>query len=198
MTSLPDQRAREVADLIDEYDQQIKDLQDGKRETFISVRAELENMGLSRPNVAAEIAALKSAIAARRKRREATPEQEEREHLTEEYLTIIEARAPRATRVATSVPAPVNARAERAKARFSESMSDHAEFSAELTEAGLISPEAHAENVALAKGLAEKFGAGPSAAAPVPDAPKREEIDITIPAFLDRRKPNPIIDESVP
>jgi len=40
--------------------------------------------------------------------------------------------------------------------------------------------------------------AAPVETAPVPDAPKRQEIDLTIPAHLDRRKSKPIIDELVP
>ena len=57
---------------------------------------------------------------------------------------------------------PVSARRERSKARMSESMADHKVVSQELVEAGLISPENHAENVRLADAIADKFGKGPA------------------------------------
>ncbi len=52
-------------------------------------------------------------------------------------------------------------RDERRRQRFSESMEDTKEFSAEAVADGLISPEAHAETVRLSDALATKFGNGP-------------------------------------
>ncbi|NKE77560.1 hypothetical protein [Ochrobactrum sp. MC-1LL] len=51
-------------------------------------------------------------------------------------------------------------REERAKARTSESMDDHKALSAELLANGMISEEAHQENIRLSDGIARKFGAG--------------------------------------
>ncbi|MDW9444841.1 DUF2312 domain-containing protein [Sinorhizobium meliloti] len=48
----------------------------------------------------------------------------------------------------------------RAKLRTSEAMDDNKAFSAELVAAGLISEEAHAENIALSNAVAMKLGAG--------------------------------------
>ena len=51
-------------------------------------------------------------------------------------------------------------REERAKVRTSESMDDHKSLSAELLAHGMISEEAHQENIRLSDGIARKFGAG--------------------------------------
>ena len=77
---------------------------------------------------------------------------------------------------ATGVPTAADDRAQRSKARLSESMADHKDFSSELASAGLISPEAHAENIAIADGVARKLGAG---VLPAHDA---ENGEITEPA----------------
>lgn len=53
-----------------------------------------------------------------------------------------------------------DAREQRSKERLSEAMDDNKAFSAELVSAGLISKEAHAENVAISDGVAKKLGAG--------------------------------------
>jgi hypothetical protein len=99
------QRAREVADAIDAYDEQIKDLQDGKRETFASLRAELEDLGLDRANIRDEMAALKAAIVKRAKRRTDADAVDERDAMTDSYLDLIERSAARATHaIATAVP----------------------------------------------------------------------------------------------
>lgn len=146
------ERARDVADAIDAYDQQIKDLQDGKRETFASLRTDLEDLGLDRANIREELAALKAAIAKRAKRREDADAVDERDAMTDSYLDLIERSAPRAT--------PARTREERSKDRLSEAMSDNKEMSAEMLRDGLISPEAHAENVALSDAVAAKLGSG--------------------------------------
>ncbi len=98
-------RAREVADAIDAYDEQIKVLQDGKRDTFGEVRAELEGIGLDKANVRKEMAALKGAIAKRAKRRDDADAVDERDAMTDSYLDLIERSAPRATHaIAIAVP----------------------------------------------------------------------------------------------
>lgn len=51
-------------------------------------------------------------------------------------------------------------RAERSKRRLSESMDDNKALSAQMLADGLISPEAHAENLALSDAVAKKLGAG--------------------------------------
>jgi hypothetical protein len=51
-------------------------------------------------------------------------------------------------------------REARRKMRLSESMLDNKQLSAEMLRDGLISPEAHAENVAISDGVARKLGAG--------------------------------------
>lgn len=88
------------------------------------------------------------------------------------------------TAVATSTPAPEpktvpaplspEARRERAKVRTSESMDDNKDLSARMLADGLISEEAHAENVRLSDAVARKFGAGVV------------DDDLTIPSFMRR------------
>jgi len=51
-------------------------------------------------------------------------------------------------------------REDRAKRRLSESMDDNKALSAQMLRDGLISPEAHAENVTISDGVARKLGAG--------------------------------------
>ena len=98
-------RARSIADAIDAYDAEIATLQEGKRDTFADLRTELESNSLDRATVRAEIASLKAAIAIRAKRRK-DDAAEEREALTDDYLTALTC-APRATHVreATEYPA---------------------------------------------------------------------------------------------
>lgn len=88
-------KARSIADAIDAYDEDIAALQEGKRDTFASLRADLEAEGLDRASIKAELAALKAAITIRAKRRK-DDAAEEREALTETYLDVL-AGAPRAT-----------------------------------------------------------------------------------------------------
>lgn len=97
--------ARQVADVIDVYDADIKVLQDGKRDTFGEVRAELEALGLDKATIRLEMAALKAAIVKRAKRRVDAEAADERDALTDRILDLIEAPAPRATHaIATSMP----------------------------------------------------------------------------------------------
>lgn len=158
-------KARSIADAIDAYDEDISALQEGKRDTFTSLREELEAEGLDRAEVKAEIAALKAAITIRAKRRK-DDTAEDREALTETYLEAL-----------AGVARGARTREERSKDRLSEAMADNKELSAEMLADGLISPEAHAENVALSDAVAVKLGSG--IAKPYDPGP--------IPAFLDRR-----------
>ncbi|MBV2144213.1 DUF2312 domain-containing protein [Falsochrobactrum sp. TDYN1] len=71
-------------------------------------------------------------------------------------------------------------REERARHRTSEAMEDNKAFSAELVDAGLISEEAHQENIRLSDGVARKFGAGvineyPNSSATQASRPKADE-----------------------
>ncbi|MGA0595640.1 hypothetical protein [Enterovirga sp. CN4-39] len=101
MMGLSAERAREIADTVDAYDQQLADAQEGKRETFETLRNELANAGMDKQAVKNVIAAFKRAIRVRQMRRSAPEKlsaEEEREALALEYLDLIDAaRAPRAT-----------------------------------------------------------------------------------------------------
>lgn len=102
MTRLTDERAREIADTIDAYDQQLADAQEGKRETFQTLRIELENLGLDKTAVKTELDGLKRAIKLRQLRTrnpEKLDQVEAAEALAVEYLDRIDgaSRAPRAT-----------------------------------------------------------------------------------------------------
>lgn len=94
-------RSREIADIIDAYDQQLADAQDGKRETFETLRNELTNAGMDKAAVKTAIAAFKRAVRVRQLRRSAPEKlstEEEIETLALEYLDQIDgSRAPRAT-----------------------------------------------------------------------------------------------------
>ena len=90
-------KALSIADAIDAYDADIATLQEGKREIFAELRADLEEFGFDRATIKAEVAALKAAITIRAKRRK-DDEAEEHEALTDSYLGAI-ACAPRATHV---------------------------------------------------------------------------------------------------
>jgi uncharacterized protein (UPF0335 family) len=70
------------------------------------------------------------------------------------------------------------ARQERAKRRTSEAMDDNKAFSAELVEAGLITPEAHAENIVLSDAVANKYGAGVLSDADVPSFLKKDHAPL--------------------
>lgn len=91
-------KARDVANIIDEIDQQIACLQESKRETFSDLRSDLEADGHGKASIKLDIAALKAAIAKRAKRRLDAEAVQERDELVESYLDVIEAPAPRATR----------------------------------------------------------------------------------------------------
>ncbi|NNM75026.1 hypothetical protein [Enterovirga aerilata] len=105
MTRLPDERAREVIDLLDSYDQMIEDANASKRDLLQEVRAELA--AHTKGEIGDEIAGLKACVATLRRRRSA-PEKlaqaENRGEIAEAYLALYDraARAPRATRTRES------------------------------------------------------------------------------------------------
>ncbi len=120
--------------------------------------------------------ALGAAVSIIRKREKDAAGFEERNAMVDLYLAAFDG--------SSHTHAPARTREERSKDRLSEAMADNKELSAEMVRDGLISPEAHAENVALSDAVAAKLGSGVK--------PKAAEIDLTIPAFLDRRhQPRP-------
>ena len=78
-------------------------------------------------------------------------------------------------------PAPVDRKA-RAALRTSEAMHDNKAFSAELVAAGLISKEAHRENIALSDAVARKYGAGviDPETGEILDEPRRSDSGLSI------------------
>jgi hypothetical protein len=105
---------------------------------------------MGKPAIKVEVEAIKAAIKRRRAVAKDEFAVEEKEALVDEIFAEITARAPRATRT----------REDRAKVRTSESMDDTKALSAEAVALGLISPEAHAETIRIADGVARKYGAG--------------------------------------
>jgi uncharacterized protein (UPF0335 family) len=74
-------------------------------------------------------------------------------------------------------------RSTRSKARLSEAMDDNKALSAEMLAEGLISEEAHAENIALSDAVATKLGAG-VVEITHPQPTKAAESDLTDPKPL--------------
>lgn len=146
-----------LADHFDACDESIKDFNDSKRDAMVSYRVQLENAGWAKDAIKAEVEAVKAAIKRRRLVTKDEAAVDAKDALIDEVLAEITARAPRATRVATSVPS----REERRRDRFSESMDDAKALSAEAVALGLIDPKAHAETARIADALAAKFGSGP-------------------------------------
>lgn len=101
--------------------------------------------------------AMGEAITKIRKREKDKDGFDERENMVDVYLMAYN--APSGTAVATHTHAPVDRKA-RAALRTSEAMDDNKAFSAMMHADGLISEEAHAENVALSDAVARKYGAG--------------------------------------
>jgi hypothetical protein len=97
---------KSLADTIDAYDEQSKEINDGKRETFESYRIQLANSGWSKDAIKSEVEAVKAAIRRRRLMLKDAAAVEEKDALVEEVLAEITGHAPRATRVATDVPVP--------------------------------------------------------------------------------------------
>lgn len=204
------ERAREIADAIDAYDEQIKDLQDGKRETFASLRADLEALGLDRANIRDEMAALKAAIVKRAKRRTDADAVDERDAMTDSYLDLIERSAPRATH-AIAMVVPVSkiatpefltaAQSEAAAGSTPEKGADESASGAgesiAAQSAQFVTPTGEGEGAATPadpspaadapiKGLAAANAIAARAAQPSAPKVERAEIDIEIPAFLRR------------
>ncbi|MDX0610748.1 hypothetical protein GOC90_25330 [Sinorhizobium medicae] len=147
-----------LADEIDQIDEAIKAYNESKREAFDAYRDQLIAAGVAKPNVKIEIEAVKAAIRRRRAIRKDEAAEIEKSELIDEIFGEITtvARAPRA-HVENIEKFD---REARAKLRTSEAMDDNKASSAELVAAGLISEEAHAENVALSNVVAMKLGAG--------------------------------------
>ncbi|MDW9709981.1 hypothetical protein GOB44_08750 [Sinorhizobium meliloti] len=147
-----------LADEIDQIDEAIKAYNESKREAFDAYRDQLIAAGVAKPNVKIEIEAVKAAIRRRRAIRKDEAAEIEKSELIDEIFDEITtvARAPRA-HVENIEKFD---REARAKLRTSEAMDDNKAFSAELVAAGLISEEAHAENIALSDAVAMKLGAG--------------------------------------
>lgn len=95
---------KSLADEIDIYDQQIADLNTGKRDCFTAYRAQLEADGMDKANIKAEVEAVKAAIKRRRAVAKDADEAAEKDALADEVFEEITANAPRTTRVATSMP----------------------------------------------------------------------------------------------
>lgn len=88
---------RSLADTIDAYDEQIADLNKSKRETFDAYRDQMVAARLTKPEIKAEIEAVKAAI---KRRRESVKDEHaliEKDELIDEVFHEI-TRAPRATR----------------------------------------------------------------------------------------------------
>ncbi|RVK56935.1 hypothetical protein CN162_12785 [Sinorhizobium meliloti] len=147
-----------LADEIDQIDEAIKAYNESKREAFDAYRDQLIAAGVAKPNVKIEIEAVKAAIRRRRAIRKDEAAEIEKSELIDEIFDEITtvARAPRA-HVENIEKFD---REARAKLRTSEAMDDNKALSAELVAAGLISEEAHAENIALSDAVAMKLGAG--------------------------------------
>lgn len=93
------ERRRQIAEVIDGYDGEIKSLNEGKADTWASYREELLAEGSTAADVKAEAAALKAAILKRRKLAARPAEVEESDRLVEEIVT--ELLAPRPSRART-------------------------------------------------------------------------------------------------
>lgn len=96
MRIAPD-HVRSIADAIAAYDADIAALQEGKRDTFETLRADLRAGGHDSVAIKLEVAALKAAIAKRAKRIKDADAVQEHDALAESYLDVIEAPASRAT-----------------------------------------------------------------------------------------------------
>lgn len=123
--------------------------------------------------------AMGEAITKIRKREKDKDGFDERENMVDVYLMAYN--APSGTAVATHTHAPVDHKA-RAALRTSEAMDDNKAFSAELVAAGLISEEAHHENIALSDAVARKYGAGviDPETGEILDEPRRSDSGLNI------------------
>lgn len=91
---------KSLADEIDQYDQQIADMNSGKKDCFDAYRDQLSAAGMAKPNIKIEVEAVKAAIKRRRAAEKDPTALEEKDALTDEiFWEITSAHAPRATRV---------------------------------------------------------------------------------------------------
>lgn len=96
---------KQIADDFDAIDQQVSDLNDHKRELLVSYRAQLTASGMGKDEIKSEVEAIKAAIKRRRAvAKEGALTVEEKDALVDEVFAEITSPAPRATRVATTVP----------------------------------------------------------------------------------------------
>ncbi|RKD69002.1 GIY-YIG nuclease family protein [Rhizobium sp. WW_1] len=88
-----------LANEIDEYDQQIADMNTGKKDCFDAYRAQLVASGMDKANIKTEIEAIKAAIKRRRAAKKDPMAVEEKDALIDEIFEEITTspRAPRAT-----------------------------------------------------------------------------------------------------
>jgi hypothetical protein len=89
-----------LANEIDEYDQQIADMNTGKKDCFDAYRAQLVASGMDKENIKTEIEAVKAAIKRRRAAKKDPMAVEEKDALIDEIFEeiMMSPRAPRATR----------------------------------------------------------------------------------------------------
>lgn len=188
-------RAREFADLIDTYDADISALQESKREAFAELRVVLESEGHNKASIRADVAALKAAVAKRAKRRIDADGVEEQDSLTDSYLDVIEAPAPRATRTYEGTQVLPETAAEPMPRRDATvtTESEHVDRSAsaqpisvepDVTERAPGNGHPEAENHI---GQPSGAGAGSDVRAVAPIIADPFEAP-EIPAFLDRRR----------
>jgi hypothetical protein len=145
---------RSLADEIDRLDDQLAEIQTDKAEIFKAYRAQLEKDGIAKPEITVEVTSVKAAIRRRRAMADDPLAVENKDALTDAIYAEISGPAQRGTGNAT------RARAQRAKARTSESMADTAELAREMAAEGMISEQAAEETVRIAEGVAKKFGNG--------------------------------------
>lgn len=103
---------KSLADEIDQYDQQIADMNSGKKDCFDAYRNQLIDAGVAKPNIKIEIEAVKAAIKRRRASEKDPTALEEKDALTDEiFWEITSAHAPR-TYVENIEEFPVNSYAQ--------------------------------------------------------------------------------------
>lgn len=95
---------KSIADHLDSYDDEIAELQNGKRDMLNDYRAQLAGLGMGKAQVKAEVDALKSAMRRRRAiAKKGEDEIEQADALADEIFVEITARAPRAMRARENI-----------------------------------------------------------------------------------------------
>ncbi|MDX0354284.1 DUF2312 domain-containing protein [Sinorhizobium meliloti] len=136
----------------------------------------LKDLFAEAKSVGYETKALRAAFRLKAKQDLDSPADAEFEAVVDTYLDALNG-SSRATRAYARENIEKFDREARAKIRTSEAMDDNKAFSAELVAAGLISEEAHAENIALSNAVAMKLGAGvidPETGEILDDAPRSD------------------------